>query len=620
MFNPDDRKRDYNELVEVLENAGAVFKANGRDFKCPFHEDSNPSAWVRQNASGFWKFKCFRCEASGTVWDAQAEATGVSVSRLMSEARAGVAPARQVSIKKRIVPQERKEKPTFATFEELDSTIKCAIARYRYEDAEGILRMMVYRVPTSGGGKAFWQATQREDGRWILENHLQTQLLYNLPAVMASPFVVVTEGEKASDALIELGICATTSPMGKGNADDADWSPLAGKIVYIWRDFDDDGLIYQNDVSKLLEQLNPKPSVRVVYVEGLRLNRKDDAYNFIQATEGTIETKKAAVREALRATRPTGLVAEFDELIDAIEAGKLQPIEWPWRVFNDLVKFSTPGTVSLLVGAPGSRKSFGLMEAVNYWFDKSTPFSIFELEDKRRYHALRAISQRMAMPQLLDFSWCRENVQLMREIRDENEQFLSVIGSCMDGEAEEQATNESICDWVQARAESGSKIIVVDPITAAAKNLKPWVEDGKMIHRLKDIAMRHDANITIVAHPRKGWQQIGMDELSGGAAYSQLFQSIAWIDRHKESKQDFICTNMGTAKFWHDTTLHILKTRMSQGQGVRIAMDFDRSLTFREMGIITSEKNAGRYQHWQYTTPTKTQPIEDTYNDGDESF
>jgi hypothetical protein len=41
-------------------------------------------------------------------------------------------------------------------------------------------------------------------------------VLYHLPAVLTAPIVFACEGEKDADALTELSLVATTSPMGAG--------------------------------------------------------------------------------------------------------------------------------------------------------------------------------------------------------------------------------------------------------------------------------------------------------------------------------------------------------------------------------------------------------------------
>ena len=57
--------------------------------------------------------------------------------------------------------------------------------------------------------------------------------------------MIQVEGKKCADALIRMGITATTAMNGaKAPIDKTDWSPLAGKAVLIWPDRDAPGWDY----------------------------------------------------------------------------------------------------------------------------------------------------------------------------------------------------------------------------------------------------------------------------------------------------------------------------------------------------------------------------------------
>ena len=69
--------------------------------------------------------------------------------------------------------------------------------------------------------------------------------LYNLPNVNNSDKVIIVEGEKCAQALIDNGYCATTAMMGaKAPASKTDWMPLANKHILIWPDNDEAGMQY----------------------------------------------------------------------------------------------------------------------------------------------------------------------------------------------------------------------------------------------------------------------------------------------------------------------------------------------------------------------------------------
>lgn len=109
---------------------------------------------------------------------------------------------------------------------------------WHYTDAEGTIIASVYRYEPEGGGKEFlpWDAVKRRYG------NPDIRPLYNLPGILQSTTVVVTEGEKAAASLIDRGICATCV-MGGSNSplERTDLEPLRGKEVTVWPDADEPG-------------------------------------------------------------------------------------------------------------------------------------------------------------------------------------------------------------------------------------------------------------------------------------------------------------------------------------------------------------------------------------------
>jgi len=69
--------------------------------------------------------------------------------------------------------------------------------------------------------------------------------LYNRPGISKASEVILVEGEKAADALIGKGLCATTAMNGAAApVEKTDWSPLKSKRVLVWPDKDEPGWRY----------------------------------------------------------------------------------------------------------------------------------------------------------------------------------------------------------------------------------------------------------------------------------------------------------------------------------------------------------------------------------------
>ncbi|MCW7552990.1 AAA family ATPase [Endozoicomonas gorgoniicola] len=122
--------------------------------------------------------------------------------------------------------------------------------KWDYHDSEGNLIACVYRYDTPDG-KEFrpWDVKARK------MKAPNPRPLYNQPGIKSANEVLLVEGEKAAQALIDSGHCATTAMNGaKAPIDKTDWSPLKGKRVQIWPDNDEAGIEYAFSVANALER------------------------------------------------------------------------------------------------------------------------------------------------------------------------------------------------------------------------------------------------------------------------------------------------------------------------------------------------------------------------------
>jgi putative DNA primase/helicase len=124
-----------------------------------------------------------------------------------------------------------------------------ATAKWDYLDASGTLLAVVYRYDPPGRRKEFrpWDAKRRKMAP------PEPRPLYNQPGLTTAEQVVLVEGEKCAQALIDAHICATTAMFGaNAPVDKTDWSPLAGKVVLIWPDRDKPGWEYADRAAQAI--------------------------------------------------------------------------------------------------------------------------------------------------------------------------------------------------------------------------------------------------------------------------------------------------------------------------------------------------------------------------------
>ena len=136
-----------------------------------------------------------------------------------------------------------------------------ATAKWDYLDATGKLIAVVYRYDPPGRKKEFrpWDARRRKMAP------PDPRPLYNQPGMTNAAQVVLVEGEKCAQALIDAGIVATTAMHGaNAPVEKTDWSPLAGKAVLIWPDRDKPGWEYATQAAQAVLSAGAK-SCHVLY-------------------------------------------------------------------------------------------------------------------------------------------------------------------------------------------------------------------------------------------------------------------------------------------------------------------------------------------------------------------
>ena len=281
-------QQDESFLRKALIDAGAVFRHEGSsNFRCPFHNDRNPSARIFRGDNGIYLFKCYACDAKGDVFTVLAKTencrTGEVIARYVKSDR------QEEKVMSNNIDQKDKQE-TNKIYSSIDSVCSCfrnlgfdIESMHHYQNPSKIdQEMYVFRLLDSKGVKSFRQVMPKNSG-FVLKGLSKDIPLYNAKALLESELVIVCEGEKAADALTGIGLIATTSAGGSNGSDKSDWTILAGKTVYIWPDYDDPGIDYANSVAWTCDGMIPEPKIRILDPEVLDLdNPGDDAFDYVQ--------------------------------------------------------------------------------------------------------------------------------------------------------------------------------------------------------------------------------------------------------------------------------------------------------------------------------------------------
>lgn len=224
---------------------------------CPAHEDRNPSLSIDEGNDGRALLYCH----AGCSVDDVCRAKGLTRADLMPTRAGGTLPSRG----------DRQPAAAFpsadAAIRHLERALGPRSQEWAYFSDEGVHVGSVIRW-NKADGKVI-RPVCRRDGQWQIGGMPAPRPLYRLPEVKAADRVVITEGEKATDAAVALGYAATTSAHGSQSANQTDWSPLAGKQVIILPDNDSAGKQYAEEVAAILARLTPPPTLKVVCLPDL---------------------------------------------------------------------------------------------------------------------------------------------------------------------------------------------------------------------------------------------------------------------------------------------------------------------------------------------------------------
>ena len=157
----------------------------------------------------------------------------------------------------------------------------------------------------------------------------------------AGQAVYICEGEQKADFLASLGLIATTSG-GKSSANATDWTPIAGRRVIVWPDFDDAGQSYQADVTSVLSGLGGE--LWAVNVAQLDLPPKGDVIDWQQQRTASGLTTTAADVMALSRTKLEPAQPQIEDGQPATDAGDGIP-DQPATLDTELNRLASLSTV-----------------------------------------------------------------------------------------------------------------------------------------------------------------------------------------------------------------------------------------------------------------------------------
>ena len=591
-------------LVEALAEAGCNV-TNDRRIHCPFHQDEHSSAEIKLGKDNVWRFFCYAatCNFHGDVFDVRSRTSGKSVGDVLAEARGHTsrqaAPTARANRKPEpATEQDGKDAPKqYASIEEITQRLLGLEGFWSWPGDNNEIRCWSIRYRPPGKPKRYLQAPPCEGGV-ILKGPKPPYVLLYLGKVQKAETVILVEGEPKVDIIERVGLegIAGTSPLGGAGPKKeflTDWRPLRGKVVYLWPDADSGGIDFMCAIAERLWALHPRPTIFWIEPAVLGLSGKDDVVDYLrdvpedQRRRKFLDAMDAA--EPWKSTRPT-LAAGVRQNTANIISGKLADAPLPFTQLQTLSRVTAPAIVSVFAGPGGSLKTWILLRWCMTWFEQDISFAYLGLEEDRTYCLERIQAIREQNIELLNPEWVKNHPDEKWAADDRQESYLHAIGQNLFDAPNEAMSLPEVVEWVRRRAAERQRLIMVDPITAVEPVKDCYIADRRFIVEVKTIARLTNTTVILATHRRKGGTGFGLDDICGGAAYSQLTQCILWIEPHRPPKDVTALSVAGRSQVTLSLSIHIAKSRKAPGAGKSIGVCIDwPHVTFSEAGIVLKE-------------------------------
>lgn len=585
-------------IEEEFRADGCDLIASGRDFECccPFHSERSASCKVHPDEK---YFKCFGCGAGGDVLDYLAMVKFNKACKACSNAEF-VEVLREGSARSNIefVDVNSKEPPKQRTIFTLEKLKSCCEFQAK-ENNETVSQWNEYTNPETKAieaisirfqraqKKRILQATPNGDGfSFGLQGDGRKQPLFNRARIRDVEIVVFVEGETKVRLLQKREIVATCNLGGSKAIKNTDLSPLIGKSIVIWRDFDDAGIHWEKDLIELLDAMQIVHSS--VDVSQTAIEKGDDVVDFDARIAGDESEKAEKILDILRAS----FAETLESQISADASGKRYALKHESSMCMTSTNCFLPGSITMLCGSPGASKSFFVLQLVWQWFLNGIDCSLLALESGIVFHERRALAQMAGNNGLLDPQYVLNNPEIVKSVLVTFGGEIDRMrrGKVIQSPNDEKVSCEFLLRWVESEWKRKQKLAVIDPITMLETGDKFWQEQQDFVRELKRLVRRSQMRVLLVTHPSKNAQKIHEDNMAGCIAFSQNSDSIFWLESH--GRLEKIDSSMGEnfgKRYAYNRTIHVLKTRFGFAEKPTIGIHFNGgTLGCTEVGFLES--------------------------------
>ena len=413
---------------------------------------------------------------------------------------------------------------------------------FPFYDAAGVLRFVKYR-------KTDYDPKRDKNKEWCEKDTMP--ILFGMDRCVDHARLVITEGQIDSLSLAQAGIAnAVSVPTGARGFTWLehcwDWITRFSEIV-VFGDCEGGKITLVDELDRRL----PMP-VKAVQPEDY-LGEKDA--NAILQKYGEEPLRQAVERAKLL---PVNRIRELAD-VAPVDLSKLPRICTGLSALDRIIGGFYYGQVVLLTGKRGEGKSTVAAKFIAEALEQQVPVLAYsgELPD---YHFRRWLDLQLAGPQNLTVSY-NDFSDPVYSVPDET---ASTIGEWYRGRAyiyDNAAVGEDEEEGLLATVEQavcrfGIRFVLIDNLMTAIdaeSTDKQYLQQSRFVRALKQLAVKHDIVVLLVAHPRKTQGAVDdNDAVSGSADITNRVDTVLSYAKNKDDEPAggklFVLKNRMTGK------------------------------------------------------------------------
>lgn len=299
------------------------------------------------------------------------------------------------------------------------------------------------------------------------------------------------------------------------------------------------------------------------------------------------------------------LYNSLSDQFDREHQGLDLPLATPWDHLNRALGGGLrPGTINLLVGEPGSGKTYLALEMCLGAFLKEQPWAYCPFERDDTYAVRRLLAVMANSWAVLDPGKSAENRERLqnphlkaaldfmapRVLKNPRQLLRNPEGGFFTPACRYQEVLDRLAAWCETKG-----LVVLDPLSMLAFDDKQnqWQAQEQFAKDAAALVAQTRARLLLVHHTRKSVSGAkarvqSQDEAAGAAALTRFSDNVVFLEHHPNGLESEITDANGIrlAKT-HRRSLFVAKARDGRGTGWRIAADFSaEGPTFRTHGYI----------------------------------